>query len=231
VRSEGYQQSLSELAPRTQGNRFCVLRQLCKYLARTDPHSYIPEPLPSPSSRRAHRPYIFTHEQVGALLAAASGLRPPNSLRPHTYRTLLGLLYSTGIRIGEAFALNLEDFFGHQRRLYVVEGKFRKSRWIVLSASTTQAIHKYLDRRMDMEPNAPDSPLLLNERRQRLCHPTVDATFRRLLGHAGLTHETHRGPRIHDLRHHADSWIMPSHFDHPSYSCGPRLISSFPVSA
>jgi len=198
---EGYQQSLSELAPRSQANRFCVVRQLCEYLARIDPHSYIPEPLRSPSSRRAHRPYIFTHEQVGALLAAASGLRPLNSLRPRTYRTLLGLLYSTGIRIGEAFALNLGDFFHHQQRLYVAEGKFRKSRWIVLSASTTQAIDQYLDRRMNTEPNAPDSPLLLNERLQRLCHPTVDATFRRLLGHAGIIHENHRGPRIHDLRH------------------------------
>jgi site-specific recombinase XerD len=196
-----YQNSLSELAPRTQGNRFCVVRQLCEYLARTDPLSYIPEPLRSPSSRQLRRPYIFTSEQVGALMAAASRLPPPESLRPHTYRTLLGLLYSTGIRIGEVFALNIEHFFSDEQRLYIAEGKFHKSRWIVLSASTTHALEKYLDRRMGKDPNALDSPLLLNERRQRLCHPTVRGGFMHLLQECGIPWTRRAGPRIHDFRH------------------------------
>lgn len=196
-----YQQSLSGLAPRTQGNRFCVVRQLCKYLARTDPLSCIPEPLLSPSSRRAHRPYVFTHDEVRALLAAASRLPPPGSVRPHTYRTLLGLLYSTGIRIGEAFALNIEDFLPTEQRLYIVEGKFRKSRWVVLSASTTHALQQYVDRRKEKEPHFPNSPLLLNERCQRLCHPTVRQAFMRMLEECGITWTRRDGPRIHDLRH------------------------------
>ena len=196
-----YQQELARLAPRSQSNRFCVVRQLCKYLARTDPLSYIPEPMRSPSSRQAHRPYIFAHEQVGAMLAAASGLPPPQSLRPHTCRTLLGLLYSTGIRIGEACALNIEAFLALEQRLYIAEGKFRKSRWIVLSDSTTRALEQYLDRRMGEEPNAPDAPLLLNERSQRLSHPTVYSTYRRLLAKCDITWTRRAGPRIHDLRH------------------------------
>ena len=198
---ERYQQSLSGLAPRTQANRFCVVRQLCKFLARTDPLSYIPEPLRSPSSRQAHRPYIFNHEQISGLLAAAATLPPPGSLRPDTYRTLLGLLYSTGIRIGEAVALNIKDVFPGQQRLYVAEGKFRKSRWIVLSASTSRALERYLDRRMDRAPNALDAPLLLNERRQRLCHPTVRQAFMHLLQECGIPWSRRAGPRIHDFRH------------------------------
>lgn len=199
--SERYENSLLGLAPRTQANRVCVVRQLCECLARIDPLSYIPESSQSPSSRQAHRPYIFTHEQVGALLAAASRLPPPKSLRPHTCRTLLGLLYSTGIRIGESLALNVEHFFSDEGRLYVAEGKFRKSRWVVLSASTAQALEEYLDRRMLKDPNRPDSPLLLNERCQRLCHPTVHRGFMHLLRECGITWTRRAGPRIHDLRH------------------------------
>ena len=198
---DGYQNSLSGLAPRSQGNRFCVVRQLCKYLARTDPHNYIPEALHTPSSRQAHRPYIFTCEQVGMLLTAAATLPPPGSLRPHTYRTLFGLLYSTGIRVGEAFALNIEQFFPEEQRLYIAEGKFRKSRWIVLSTSTSRALGQYLERRMGKEPNAPDTPLFLNERRHRLCHAPVYKTYRGLLGECGIMHDNRKGPRIHDLRH------------------------------
>lgn len=198
---DGYQNSLLGLAPRSQGNRFCVVRQMCKYLARTDPHNYIPESLHTPSSRQAHRPYVFTREQVGTLLTAAAMLSPPGSLRPHTYRTLLGLLYSTGIRIGEAFALNIEHFFPDEQRLYIAEGKFRKSRWIVLSASTTHAIEQYLYRRMGKAPNAPDAPLLLNERRHRLCYAPVRQTVMHLLQECGITWNRRAGPRIHDLRH------------------------------
>ena len=72
----------------------------------------------------------FKKIQLRALLAAGSRLLPLGSLRPHTYRTLLGLLYSNGIRIGEAMALNLEDVQPSTQWLYIAEGKFRKARGI-----------------------------------------------------------------------------------------------------
>ena len=88
-----------------------MVKQLCAYLARSDPRGYVPEPLRLIPSQGAHPPYIYGHSEIHALLTAASKLPPANSLRPHTYRTLLGLLYSTGIRIGEALALNLQVLF------------------------------------------------------------------------------------------------------------------------
>lgn len=87
--TDSYQQSLSPLAPRTRSNRFCVIRQLCEYLARSDPGSYVPEPLKAIPSTGAHLPYIYTHSEIHMLLKAASRLPPPDSLRPHTYQTLL----------------------------------------------------------------------------------------------------------------------------------------------
>ena len=39
---EQYQQSLVRLAQRSQGNRICVVRQLCAYMSRSDPNNYIP---------------------------------------------------------------------------------------------------------------------------------------------------------------------------------------------
>lgn len=195
-----YQQSLRPLAPRTQSNRFCVLRLFCKYLAGTDPNSYVPEPFKTIPSNRAHHPYIYSRAELQALLGAASDLAPPQSLRPHTFRTLLGLLYSTGIRIGEAFALNLQDLHATPQRLYIAQGKFRKARWLALSDSTCRALQHYVHRRLQKRPCAPDSPLLLNERGRRLCHPTVHSTFQRLLQRCGLNKGRDR-PRIHDMRH------------------------------
>lgn len=195
---ERYQDSLSALAPSTRAKRFGVVRQLCEYLSRTDPLTYIPDRL---SRGQSHRPYIFTYQQVRELLNAASRLGPPGSLRPHTVGTLIGLLFTTGIRIGEACALNIEHFFGDERRLYIAQGKFRKSRWIVLSVSTTRALQQYLDRRMEEGVHTPDSPLLLNHCGRRLCRSVVGRTFNHLLEKCGIPWTRNVGPRMHDMRH------------------------------
>jgi len=199
--SDSYQQSLTTLAPRTRSNRMCVIRQFCEYLAGSDPQSYVPGPLQMIPSYRAHQPYIYTIGQLRALMAAACKLLPLDSLRPHTYCTLLGLLYTTGIRISEAMALNLQDVQLGTQRLYIAEGKFRKARWVALSNSTSHALARYIDRRFKSAPCSADSPLLLNNRRRRLCHPTVNQTFRSLLQKCDIPHNTRTGPRIHDMRH------------------------------
>jgi site-specific recombinase XerD len=199
--TDQYERSLMRLASRSRGNRLCVVRQFCKYLARTDALSYVPDSSRSLSSRDAHAPYIYGIIQIRSLLNAASNLPPPGSLRPETYRTLLGLLYSTGIRIGEACALTLENFHRDDQRLYIAAGKFHKSRWVVLSKSACTAIQQYVDQRIRRRPRALDSPLFLNERGRPLRHVTVYATFRHLLEQSGIPYHKTSGPRIHDLRH------------------------------
>ena len=199
--TDGYLQSISHLSPRTQYNRFCVVKQLCQYLTRSNPLGYVPEPLRAIPSRGAHQPYIYSNSEIQALLAAASELPPDNSLRPHTYQTLLGVLYSTGIRIGEALALNLEHFHSEQQLLYIAEGKFRKARWVPLSASTCRALEQYVRKRLQMPHRSPDSPLFLNQRSCQLHHCTVNQTFRHLLRQCDIHHSKHTGPRIHDIRH------------------------------
>jgi site-specific recombinase XerD len=199
--TDAYQQGLSHLRPRVRANRLSVVRQLCEYLSRTDPQCYVPERQTGTRSKDAHSPHIYSPTEVHALLAAAAQLPPANSLRPLTYRTLLGLLYSTGIRIGEAFALNLEDLHGDRQSLYIAEGKFRKARWVPLSSSASDALRQYVQRRQRICPCAPDSPLFLNQRSRRLHHSTVQHAFRRLLSQCGIEHHKDTGPRIHDLRH------------------------------
>ena len=198
---EDYEKTLSQLAPRVRANRMCVVRQLCVYLSRSDPLTYIPEPLRTPSSQVAFVPYIYSEAEVRALLAAAGNLTPHGALRGPTYQTLLGLLYSTGLRIGEAMALNLADFHSDDARLYIDQGKFRKSRWLPLSPSTVTALSRYLDRRRHTRPNTPDAPLLLNQRGRRLQHCTVNQCWHDLLKQCGITYQAHNGPRLHDLRH------------------------------
>ena len=198
---EGYQHTVSHLTLRVKSNRLSVVRQFCAYLSRTDPLGYVPESLRTITPQAAHQPYIYSETEIGALLASASRLRPPGGLRPQTYRTLLGLLYCTGMRIGEALALNLKDFLSAEARLYIAEGKFHKARWVALSACTCQALKHYVESRLQMTPRSLDSPLFLNQRSSRLHYTTVNQTLRRLLEQCAIAHNKRTGPRIHDLRH------------------------------
>ncbi len=199
--TDAYQQSLLHLRPRVQYNRFCVVRQLAEYLARADPCSYVPEALKLIRPEMARSPYIYSSAELQALLAAAEKLPPVGSLRSDTYRTLFGLLYSTGIRIGEALALNLQNFHDADQRIYIAEGKFRKARWVPVSTSTCRVLQQYITRRLRFSPRSSDAPLFLNQRACRLHHVMVHQVFRRLLRQAGIAYHQHTGPRIHDLRH------------------------------
>ena len=198
---ERYQKTLVRLSPRTRANRFGVVRQFCMYLAQRDPQSYVPEPIRGPSSQQAHRAHLYSPSEIEALLEAASRLKPRDSLRPATHRTLLGLLYTTGIRIGEAMSLNVEDFHQPARLLHIREGKFHKARYVPLAPSTHEALQAYLRQRLQAPPEAPDSPLFINLRGRRLRHASVYGAWRQVLQHSPLADRPAPRPRLHDFRH------------------------------
>lgn len=196
-----YLNSLSRLHPRTRYNRFSVVSQFARYLSRFEPQSYLPETPPSTKSQTSRIPYIFTQTQIRVLLAEASKLPPNHSLRPHTYRTLFGLLYTTGLRIGEALALTLKDFYPLSMRLHIREGKFHKPRWVPLSPSTSAILQHYIDQRQQLLPSTQDAPLFISLRHRPLDPSTVYQTFCTLLQQCRIPKGKGHGPRIHDLRH------------------------------
>ena len=89
-------------------SRLTVVRSFATYLHTIDPATQVPPADLLRAHPRRATPYLYTDEDVAALLAAASGLRTTH--RVATYRTLIGLLVVTGMRVGEAIALDLRDF-------------------------------------------------------------------------------------------------------------------------
>jgi integrase len=59
--------------------------------------------------RRRRRPYVFSDEELGRLLQAPHQLRAVDARHRPTLVTLMGLLASTGPRIGEAFRLTFDE--------------------------------------------------------------------------------------------------------------------------
>lgn len=181
--------------------RLSVVRGFAAYLVAIDPATEVP-----PADLLPHRgrsrltPYLYSDADVAALLAAADTLRPP--LRATTYRTLLGLLVVTGLRIGEALALDRDDLDLDEGLLLVRAGKFGKLRELPLHPTTVAALRGYLRRREQLHPGGDPAPVFICTTGRRPGYRGVLQTFRQLADSAGL--EARPGtadPRLHDLRH------------------------------
>jgi integrase len=132
-------------------------------------------------------------------MAATSVLKSEKGIRAQCICFLIGLLYSTGLRIGEALALNLGDVDTKQSTLWVRRGKFRKERWVPLSPSTLEALNRWLALRSSYAGPHDGEPLLVGTWNKRLAREQAADAFGRLCAHCGI-HGPPR-PRLHDLRH------------------------------
>jgi integrase len=202
-------------------SRLQIARSFAAYMHAIDPVNEVPAPdlLPRPPHRAT--PYLYTPEQIDALIAAAGTLRTPH--RVATMQTLLGLLAVTGMRIGEVVGLDHEDFDARNDCLLVRGAKFGKSRELALHPSTVTALQRYL-RRADRPPRAlATSALLLTMVGTRLSTKGVQRTFATLRHRAGIkNHSASCRPRLHDIRH---SFAVATMLDayHADVDVGRRL--------
>jgi integrase len=152
-----------------------------------------------PARGRRATPYLYTSHEIAELMRATAILR--GSHVQATYRTLIGLLAATGMRIGEAIGLDRDDFDAGSGMVTIRHGKFDKARALPLHPTTVAALNAYL--RLDDRPR-PEGPrvLLISSRGKRLRYGTVHWVFHKLLHHCAIVRRSAVcRPRIHDLRH------------------------------
>ena len=187
--------------PSSQDSRLASLRVFSRYLQQHHPQSPLLRPVPKNKKRRLARYYLYEDAEMRLLMQAATELPPLSSLRPHTYHTLIGLLYGTGIRIDEALSLDLADVRLDDKLLGVRQGKFGKERLLPLTDSTVEALRTYLKVRKAFGFTDGADPFFLSRAGQRLPYRTAADNFSRLIQRCGIGPEPPRAPRLHDLRH------------------------------
>lgn len=133
-------------------------------------------------------------------MGACTGLR--STLRQETYRTLIGVLAATGMRVGEAIGLDRQDADLGAGVIRIRGGKNDKSRLVPVHESTAEALAGYLRLRDRAHPASVTPALLLSTAGTRLIYCDVHAAWRTLAATAGLQPRSRAcRPRIHDLRH------------------------------
>jgi integrase len=95
--------------PKTRHNDLIAIRQFCLYRRRFDPEAFIPAWIGPTAAMQSHvEARILSQKQIKQLLDTINELRG-SSVRRARLRTLLIVLYCTGLRIGEAMGLRLAD--------------------------------------------------------------------------------------------------------------------------
>jgi len=186
-------------SPLERDRRLKTVIRFARYArAENERHEIPPEGVFGKQRRRRHVPFIFSADEIARLMDMASRHRLRNTLVPHTYSTLFGLLAATGLRVSEAFNLQMNDVTADG--LVIRATKFRKNRLVPFHDTTAAALDRYIARRRLFAGE--ENYLFVSLSGKRLCYQSVCKIFHSLLCAAGVQREPHLPqPRIHSLRH------------------------------
>jgi integrase/recombinase XerD len=181
-------------------DRMMVVRGFARYLSGIDPRTEVPPAGTIRHPKHWRRPFIYSDADVLAMIEQAR-LVIPQPLRSATYQTLIGLLATTGLRVGEALRLDRADLDRSEGVLRIRESKFGKSRLVPLHASAVDALERYDHTRQQLLPEPSTEALFVSLRATRVIYQSVWPVHRRLCELAGVGASSNVTPRIHDHRH------------------------------
>jgi integrase/recombinase XerD len=190
----------TSVQPARWAQRLSYVRGFARYCRAIDPRTEVPPLglLPFPHQRPS--PYFFTNDDIERLLQDALAMPAEEGFVHHTVYCLFGLLSVSGLRIGEALGLTLDDVDLDEGILTIRTTKFGKSHLVPLHATTVKVLTDYRARREQFLGGRHVSHWFVNTQGGRLSYDYVRRTFRRLT--AGLRSQPGRSrPRLHDLRH------------------------------
>lgn len=193
---------MAHLAVGTRINRLSMMRQFCAYQGHFDPRTCMVHRIFFPDRTRV-APHIYSARDVRNIMAAAMELGPLRGLRPDAVATLIGLLYATGLRIGEALNLTLADVDLRRRLLTVRETKFNKSRHVPVSSPTARHLRAFLlKRKRKGFSQDPDARVFVTRTGRAYGQAGIYTIFLEITRKLGLRGPKGQpGPRLHDFRH------------------------------
>jgi integrase len=194
-------------SPHMRAYRLKLIIPFARYLRAEDPrHEVPPRDVFGRHPSRRLPPFLFSTQEVKALVREALNLGPEGAFQPLVYSTLFGLLACTGLRVSEAFDLSVSDVTNEG--LIVRKAKFGKSRMLPLHPTPKKQLERFIERRCQIAGGC--EFLFPSMRARRLKHSTVFQIFHQLIRSAGIPERQGRRPRIHDLRFHFANQAMAS---------------------
>lgn len=190
----------------TSANRYyrvCNLAKFSSYLQQLGYNSYIPR---LPKYESTFVPYIFTQAEITSIFQASDKLFVKVKAMDSSLcvmPTLLRLLYSTGIRLGEALNLKNEDVDLGKECLLLKSTKNGQDCIVPISKSMIEVFKDYIIFKKQQLIEGVSGSYFFTAGNGNKCNAkTIYAHFRTVLQKAEIGHGGRGvGPRLHDLRH------------------------------
>lgn len=190
--------------------RVSNIRGFLNYLVNVRKYEGTFNEIPAVSTRNCEEyiPYIFTEEEIEKILYEAHHHKIgyakntcPNIL--NVLPAILETLYCTGMRLGEAINLKVEDVDIEQGIIYIREAKNYNKRIVTMSDSLKEEMIRYCKESEKFElSDVYFFDVGLPRNQGQLDKSMMYRYFRRILINVGIKHKGKGyGPRIHDLRH------------------------------
>ena len=179
-----------------------TLKGFYRYATGRGYASSSPLPTAIPKRPRAFSPYIYTVEEFHRLLRSTALLESRRyQVDSVTFRTLLLLLFNTGVRIGEAMSLAICDVSFANDLLTIRRSKFYKTRLVPIHPRLSELLCNYTLQRHPRSSS--EGPLFVKRDGSPLQHGSVERPFRYLCERCGIVREDggRYQPRLHDIRH------------------------------
>lgn len=209
-----------ELSRATIRLRFAAYRSFYKYLVHR--HGYPKSPVAEVELPKAEKslPVVLNLKQIEELLGLPLKLKPlkqaPDWL-PLRDAAILELFYSTGLRLSELAALDIEDI-DYQSETVRVLGKGSKERLVPIGSYAMKAIQSY---RSGAEIH--EGSLFLSKLKKRLSTRSINSVLKKYLQHSSIAfnvtpHKLRHSFATHLLDHGADLRSVQSLLGHASLS-------------
>lgn len=130
---------------RTLYDKWSIISQFFRYMCHCGFVCYVP-PMPRQKDK-SFIPRVFTHEEIERFFIATDSLRFHNiqpTLCLFSMPTLFRVLYATGIRIGEALNLNIEDVNLEKGTILIRKSKNQRQRIVPITPSLEAVLHQYI---------------------------------------------------------------------------------------
>jgi integrase/recombinase XerD len=136
--------------------------------------------------KRKTLPEVLTREEVFSII---------NSCKNIKHKAMLMLVYSAGLRVGEAASLKIQNIDSNNMRVFVEDGKGGKDRYTILSEACLHVLRDYWK---IYKPNHPEGWLFLGT--YDVSHITsrgIANAFNKAIERTGIS----KNVSIHTLRH------------------------------
>ena len=179
--------------------RLSAVRGFARYLQALDPRTTVPPMRLLSYGNQRPAPYLYSSAEAWSLVSGARDLAP--ELRAVTTEAILGLLFASGLRIGEALGLDCGDVDLTEGVLTIHHSKFDRSREVPLHPTCVAALLAYERRREQLMPRATSPAFFLSDTGERVPYERFRVDFRALVAKVPIAPPLSGHVRIHDARH------------------------------